>query len=59
MWVWEIGVRDSGCSQGAKAFLGKKALAQVAAEEHNIGALIIRIGIWGPLSYNSNKEPPK
>ena len=51
VWVWEIGVGDSGCSQGAKAFLG--------AEEHNIGALIIRIGFWGPLSYNSNKEPPK
>ena len=25
----------------------------------NIGALIIRIGLWGPLYYNSNKEPPK
>ena len=25
----------------------------------NIGALIIRIGFWGPLYYNSNKEPPK
>ena len=25
----------------------------------NIGALIIRIGFWGPLYYNYNKEPPK
>ena len=25
----------------------------------NIGALIIRIGLWGPLYYNYNKEPPK
>ena len=25
----------------------------------NVGALMIRIGFWGPLYYNSNKEPPK
>ena len=25
----------------------------------NIEALIIRIGSWGPVYYNSNKEPPK
>ena len=25
----------------------------------NVGALIFRIGFWGPLYYNSNKEPPK
>ena len=25
----------------------------------NIWALIIRIGCWGPLSYNYNEEPPK
>ena len=24
-----------------------------------IGALIIRLGFWGPLHYNYNKEPPK
>ena len=24
-----------------------------------IGALIIRIGFWGPLYYNYDKEPPK
>ena len=26
---------------------------------YNIGALIIRIGFWGPLYYNYGKEPPK
>ena len=26
-------------------------------EEFNIGALIIRIGHWGPLYYNCIKEP--
>ena len=25
----------------------------------NIGALIIRIGFWGPVYYTYNKEPPK
>ena len=25
----------------------------------NIGALIIRIGFWGPLYYKYNKEPQK
>ena len=25
----------------------------------NIGALIIRKGVWGPLHYNHNKESPK
>ena len=25
----------------------------------NIGALIIRIGFWGPLYFHHNKEPPK
>ena len=24
----------------------------------NIGAFIIRVGLWGPLYYNYNKEPP-
>ena len=24
----------------------------------NIGAMIIRIGFWGPLYYHCNKEPP-
>ena len=30
-----------------------------AAERTNIGALIIRIGFWGPLYYSYIKEPPK
>ena len=25
----------------------------------NIGAFTFRIGFWGPLYYNYNKEPPK
>ena len=25
----------------------------------NIGVLMVRIGFWGPLYYNYNKEPPK
>ena len=25
----------------------------------NLGALLFRIGFWGPLYYNHNKEPPK
>ena len=25
----------------------------------NIGALIIRIGFWGPIYYSYKKEPPK
>ena len=31
----------------------------VPVEELSIGALIIRIGFWGPVYYNYNKEPPK
>ena len=30
-----------------------------SGDEPNIGALIIRIGFWGPLCYDYNKEPPK
>ena len=26
---------------------------------HDIGALIIRLGLWGPLYWNYSKEPPK
>ena len=28
-------------------------------EVFNIEAVIIRIGFWGPLYHNDNKEPPK
>ena len=28
-------------------------------QKHDIGALIIRIGFWGILYYNDNKESPK
>ena len=33
--------------------------AKLATSSCNMGALIIRIGFWGPLYYNDNKEPPK
>ena len=29
------------------------------ALQPKIGALIIQTGLWGPLYYNYNKEPPK
>ena len=29
------------------------------APEPKKGAIMIRIGFWGPLSYNYNKEPPE
>ena len=28
-------------------------------ERYTFGALIIRIGFWGPLYYKYNKDPPK
>ena len=29
------------------------------AQSARVGALISRIGFWGPLYYNYNKEPPQ
>ena len=29
------------------------------AQVFNVGALVIRIGSWGPLNDDYNKEPPK
>ena len=34
-------------------------VAKVLISKTNISALIIRIGLWGPLYYTYNKEPPK
>ena len=31
----------------------------VSSANYNIGALAIRIGFWGLLYYNYNKEPPE
>ena len=31
----------------------------IACLRFNIGVLIIRIGLWGPLYYDYNKEPAK
>ena len=33
-------------------------LRRTADRSSDVGALIIRIGFWGPLYYNCNKEPP-
>ena len=30
---------------------------ETSQKPHNVEALIIRIGCWGPLYYNDNKEP--
>ena len=39
---------------------GCRGLCAVPENEHGaIGALLIRIGFWGALYYNYNKEPPK
>ena len=32
---------------------------ELERQEPTIGALQIRIGFWGPLYYNYNKDPPK
>ena len=37
---------------------GPGFVACAVAVSHNIGALIIRIGFWGPVYYSYNKEPP-
>ena len=38
---------------------GSLVHAAFRAEQPNIGALMIRIGLWGPLYCNYNAEPPK
>ena len=35
------------------------AVAIHQKDDPNIGALISRIGFWGPLCFNYNKDPPK
>ena len=37
----------------------KTAVASLLGKLHNMGASITRIGFWGPLFYNHNKEPPQ
>ena len=34
-------------------------LDRTGSHPDNIETLIIRIGFWGPLCYNYNKDPPK
>ena len=36
-----------------------KPEAVVTVRQINVGAIVIRIGFWGVLCYNYNKEPPK
>ena len=38
---------------------GPDRTARKANGWFNIGALIVRLGFWGPLHYNHNEEPPK
>ena len=34
-------------------------IVSATPQESTLGALIIRIGFWGPLYYTYNKEPPQ
>ena len=45
-----------GGKEADQAWLLQDELHGITA---NVGASIIRIGFWGPLYYNYNKEPPK
>ena len=53
--------RGKCCSVGARiiriGFPLKGSLKGLIVEYYNVGALIIRIGFWGPLYYNYDKEP--
>ena len=50
----------SAAAAVASAGLGKDtALPAPSTGPRNIGALIIRIGFWGPSNYSHTKEPPK
>ena len=40
-------------------FVGLGATGDSSARGFHVGALIIRIGLGGPLYYKCNKEPPK
>ena len=55
--------RRVACLALRRIKLGEAAPAQRGSSQGleglDIGALIIRIGFWGPLYYNDNKEPPE
>ena len=52
-WWAEFRVWGSGCTVQST----QSNYDPVFQERFTIGALIIRIGFWGPLYYNYNKEP--
>ena len=58
MEPWVEGDRDS---RAKTEICEGRMSSQIAPQtlEPTIGALIIRIGFWGPLYYKYNKEPPK
>ena len=39
--------------------IGPRPLHLITPKTSDVGALIIRIGFWGPLYYNYDKEPPE
>ena len=58
--VWELSVKGfSRLLVRGTACFRQSCRGRVLLQGCNIGALIIGIGIWGPLYYNSNKEPTK
>ena len=52
-YVPELFFADLGSGPGARSARYERILVG------NIGALMIRIGSWGPLYYDDNKEPLK
>ena len=57
-WVWNDSLGSRLGATGALIRSPQKG-SIIGFYNVNIGALIIRIGFWGPLYYNCNKEPPK
>ena len=50
---------DNNCVQKGRAKSGTGATAiRLRCSEPYIGALLIRIGLWGTLCYNESKNPP-
>ena len=51
------GLRAESLRQAMQGLVHSKMKAW--GSDLHIGALIIRVGFWGPLYHNYNKEPPK
>ena len=56
MRTWKGSDEDD---KGRKANYGRRRRSTTTMAVTNVGALMIRIGFWGPVYYNYNKEPPK